>query len=467
MIIQSYARQGHRLEPIQVEIQLLPGLPQLHILGLPDTGIKESVLRIKSAIKAQGYQWTRAQQIVVNLRPSFQKKSSEGLELAIAIGYLLLTDQMPKPDWFNDQTIIYGGLHLGGEVETPRDLNWYPNHQNEILVTGETSISVNNVVALKELNDFPVANIQEVKKDWREDLVRPPIHKNKTTKELADFMAVATLGRFSTLLFGAPGTGKTTMAEQLCGLTTMPEEKSYLWTKALWSQEGSELKWQPWVQPHHSITKLGLLGGGVPLQLGEVSRAHGGVLFLDEFLQIDYDALEGLREPLEKKVIRHARIGRTEKFPADFQLIGATNLCPCGKRTDDMRKNPSCHYTLMRCRSTLQRLSGPLFDRFEIAMMITKHPRSERTVDLLEVREKMAKKIAKCPLKDWQGFSEELPENYENSIEDLSERRRLSMLRVAKTLAYWRGSSTLSSQDWQKVYEWTIKPADQIQRLLA
>lgn len=464
MIIQSYARQGHRLDTIQVEIQLLPGLPQLQIIGLPDTGIKESILRIKSAIKSQGFQWPNAQQIVVNLRPSYQKKTSEGLELAIALGYLLLTKQIRKPKWFSEQAIIYGGLHLDGTVQTPHDLNWHPENQNQILVTGISSTNIRNVVLLNELKDFSTSEVQEIQSDWRDSLERPNLQKSFTSPELAELMVVSTLGRFSTLLLGAPGTGKTTLAEQLYALTSPPDEETFLWAKALWTQEAQELKWRPWVQPHHSGSKLGLLGGGVPLRLGEISRAHGGVLFLDEFLEFDREAVEGLREPLEKKCIRLARVGRTEKFPADFQLIAATNLCPCGKRTIDFK--PSCHYTVMRCRSTIQKLSGPLLDRFEL-VMFTDVQSSQRTVNLLELRNQMDEKVRECPLSKWQGFDEDVPPTFEKVLMGLSERRRLTMLRVARVLAYWRGVHRLSFEDWQKVYDWTITPLNQIQKLLA
>lgn len=465
MIIQSYARQGHKLEPMQVEIQLLSGLPQLQIIGLPDTGIKESVLRIKSAIKSQGFQWPVAQQIVVNLRPSYQKKNSEGVELAIALGYLILTGQIEKPSWWNDQAIVYGGLSLDGSVQTPDDLNWHPENSEKILVTGVTLSNIKNVVPLKKLDEFSTAELQILKMDWRDHLERPEFRKKFATADLAEFMAVATLGRFSTLLMGSPGTGKTTIAEQLQAMTTAPDEDTFLWTKALWQQEATELRWRPWVQPHHSATKLGLLGGGVPLHLGEISRAHGGVLFLDEFLQFNSEAIEGLREPLEKKCIRHARARKIEKFPADFQLIAATNLCPCGKR--GLNFKPHCTYTVMRCRSTIQRLSGPLLDRFDLVMFSDEHLSKDRTVNLEEVRTQIDERLKVCRLEDWNQFEDVIPESHEVLIASLSERRRLTMLRVAKCFAYWKDSKRLSLEDWQKVYNWTINPAFHVQKLLA
>ncbi|MGZ3799896.1 MAG: magnesium chelatase domain-containing protein, partial [Bdellovibrio sp.] len=226
MKIQSLIRDNDRLVPVDVELSFVPGLPQIQFLGLPDQAIKESIHRIKSAIRMQGFEFPKAQQILVNLRPAYLKKSSRGLELAVALGILWETEQAQKPK--SDSVLVYGELSLNGEVFEPDDLTEdFEVSDEQIVWTGfENKKSAPFVRAsLKVLRD--VSDPQIILAEKREFKIERPsfgldLHFPQRQVEILKLIA---LGEHSLLLAGPAGSGKTTIAKTLLSLLEIPSHE--------------------------------------------------------------------------------------------------------------------------------------------------------------------------------------------------------------------------------------------------
>lgn len=359
MKLKSLILKQNRHEIAEVELEFIPGIPQIHFLGLPDRLIKESFYRIKSALKNAGYKFPVSSQIIVNIQPQHLQKSSRGVELAIAIGILLKTEQIPA-ELIDLNWIIYGELGLDGKVYEPSDLCselFRFSHLN--FLTG-ASISndhlYSNTRYLKNLNqiDFYSAhNSYSENNKW--NFKRPNLDTRiQFSEEEAELVFLAAISEEHVLVAGECGAGKSTLIKSMLGFLKEPSEK-YL--HRLVNQ------WKPMIQPHPSVTLAAFLGGGASLREGEIERAEGGVLFLDELLEFDPQILESLRSPMTGEVLRLARGSGYREIQACFQVLATSNLCPCGKWTPQ-NQNLSCRFSRQRCTRYLERFSGPLLDRF-------------------------------------------------------------------------------------------------------
>lgn len=430
MKLRTLIREDEKLIPAEVEVHLLPGLPALHVLGLPDQVIKESVHRIRSALKAQGFQWPKARQVLVNIRPVHRRKSSRGLELAVAAGLLWETGQRKAPKDL-DRMYVYGELALSGEVLEPEDLarDFFPA-EGETVLTGAgpaaRGFSRDRVSVLADLE----APTRDVAVEPLHEIIRPTKGLSLSfTEGEARLLAVTALGGLHVLLAGASGAGKSTLAKALRSLLSEP-------TAADIREGRVEDGWRPWIAPHHSVSALSLIGGGVPPRRGEISRADGGVLFLDELLEFPVSAQEALREPIETGLIRVSRGLRSRSFPARFQLIATTNLCPCGRWSPGVRVE--CGKSWKRCGSVVERISGPFFDRFDLLVLVEGR-KTSRTIPGAEILTWIER------ARDFQRERLEgpgtdvLPEPWRSELAHpeffFSERRRLSTLRVARLFA--------------------------------
>lgn len=376
MSVYSFVHQSFDVKNIEVEVSLAPGLPNFQIMGLPDSAIKESQFRIKSALRQQGFTWPKAQQVLVNLRPAHIKKSSPGLDLAIAYAYLLKTKQIKTVDISkNGKLFVYGELSLEGKIFIPENFLYTTLNLNkeDILVSGIDKNFIFSgqsyfISSLSELKLLPNSNYQKLKHlDLAKNIInskRPEFLDLNFPLNVADLLAVAGLGGHSLFLAGPAGSGKSTFCKALHQLQPNPSLEEVQEIKKISQYFGKSCNWRPLVSPHHSTPALSIIGCGYPPQPGEITRASGGTLVLDEFLEFASQAQEALREPLESGEIFVSRRGKNCKFPAKFQLIATSNLCKCG---DLVPKEPiNCSYSLARCRSYLEKLSGPLLDRFSI-----------------------------------------------------------------------------------------------------
>lgn len=450
MKLKSLVRENNSLVPVEVEVTLLPGLPTIQFLGLPDQIIKESIHRIKSGIRSQDFDFPKAQQVFVNIRPNHLKKSSRGIELAVAAGILWETGQLPAPIP-QEGFYIYGELGLMGEVFEPEDLaSDFETEANTLVLTGSLSsvccpFSRKVVRELKQLPmpQFHGPEMKNLKVQRPEDGLNLQFSESH-----AQVLSLAALGGHSLLLAGPSGSGKSTIAKTLASLMDAPRPEEILEIKKIHKDlhEGDEL-WRPVINPHHSSTPLAMIGGGVPLRPGEMSRAHRGLLILDELLEFDTRIQESLREPMEEGSLRLSRGNRAVRYPAMAQVIATTNLCPCGDFTPGCRVQ--CRFSLLKCKSYSQKLSGPLVDRFEILYFTEKRKNSEQKKmsgqEILEKVESSREWLrsrgragilnARRPIQELEGEVDRFFFEHLMNKDLGSQRRYQATLRVARTLA--------------------------------
>ncbi len=451
---------------------MIPGLPQVQFTGLPDTAIKESVMRIKSAIRAQGFEWPKTRQMIINLKPAHLKKSSQGVELAIACALLWETKQLKPPVEMSSPFYIYGELSLDGTVSVPQDWESLPQKKEGIL-TGRTKeenylCPMFQVSCLRELQDPAFVPVKPLNKL----LHKPPIPDIYFSESAAFLLAVTAAGEHPLLLAGEAGSGKSTLSEHLPHLLPAPSLCEFQTARRLWSRMGRNLTWRPFVTPHHSTTPLAMIGGGYPLFFGEITKAHGGILFMDEYLEFHLKVQEALREPMERGEICIARRGQSEKFPARFLLVAATNLCPCG---DLVPGKPSqCSYSLRRCFSCLERLNGPMLDRFDILAFSTQWKTGKLSVALKDIyqrvlradqfrRERGQKKInANLSLQELENSLSSFLKETQLSSGVSSKRRKKAVLKVARTLADLNEEKEVQARHIEQAKEFSLIPFVQI-----
>ncbi|PIS10229.1 MAG: competence protein ComM [Bdellovibrio sp. CG10_big_fil_rev_8_21_14_0_10_47_8] len=461
MKIQSLIQDKHSLVPVEVELTLLPGLPAVHFLGLPDQHLKESVLRIKSAIKNAGFSFPTAQQIVVNLRPSQLKKKSQGLELAVAAAYLWKTGQIPAPVMDKD-FFVYGELTLQGEVVEPRDLKSFLRSPPTTVMTGRSecgSLVPFQRWSLKHLSEMGQPEIQIASGGLLQPVRPRHLLQKIFSKEQARLLEILALGSHSAILAGPAGSGKSTLAQVLPAL--MPEPSRQEFTEIMQRQQafGEPGNWRPVVKPHHSTPVMSMIGGGAVPFAGEISRAHQGLLILDELLEFPSAVQEALREPLEEGRIHIVRAGRRQEFPAQIQAVATTNLCPCGDWTPEKSRQISCRFSSRRCRSYSERLSGPFLDRFQILYFTRGLGELVISGDEILARVLRARECQKQRLS--QGLEGgTLDEPSKKWLEDLvdretmtSQRRVQALQQVARSIADLESCQFVSSGHLQEAYD--------------
>lgn len=447
MYVYSFVQNQHELEKIEVEVALMRGLPEIKILGMPDQCIKESVQRIRSAFSSQGFSLPTTQQIMINLRPANVKKVSRGLDLAIAMSILSLTNQIEIiPAQLQGQT-IYGEIHLDGSVHVPDDLGLnlvFLNIKKIILGRCEQvpSIKYKTIDELKNIN----------KSSWQEgsphkfNLKRPEIKDIQFSLEQAKVIKIIAIGEHSALLAGPAGSGKTTLLDIINPLLDEPDEKLFLESLRISKYfSRQDFFWRPVFIPHHSATAISILGGGVPPKPGVITRAHGGVLILDELLEFEESVQSALREPIERGYINLSKSYLNKTFPANFLLLATTNLCPCGNYIPNQYNK--CRCSSHKLRKYLEKLSGPFLDRFQIFILTRDWQKNPKTVsaqhlwqELVKIRDWVSsqnRKTKKNGYLSWKEIEGDVEDRNDVLLlpEGCSERRKLATLRVAKTLA--------------------------------
>ncbi len=473
MRMTSFAYQGDELKRVQVELELLKGLPGMTILGLPDPLIRESVHRIQSALLQQGFEWPSSQKIVVHLMPPHGRKSGAGLDLPMALLLLEGTGQWQPPWPLSENFHAYGGLTLSGEVSSAEaDLNTLPPPRTgDFLITGSyqrpptlwRAKSIKNLRHALDMFEEDWSHPKAIDELW----VRPKIPQLKLPVRYKRWISAMILGEHHTLLSGIPGTGKSTLAKSIIGFRSSPtEDESFQILQTHRSVDSLE-RWRPVVSPHHTCSSLALLGGGVPIRAGALSRSHGGLLVMDELLEFKPQVQEALREPLEEGQVHLYRGHHYKTFPTQFQMVATTNLCPCGywvpgtvKMTSSMR----CKCSLKNLKAYQSKLSGPILDRIALWAHMTPLGGAEESFYLPDLKEELG---ALClgEFKPAQRLSfEELKPFWTDQARDrwahlpYQLRRKLQWARVAKTLSDLDGQGEITETYLEEAAQWALEP---------
>jgi magnesium chelatase family protein len=462
MTIKTVFNNSGFWEKGEVEVQLMAGIPNLHVVGLPDTQIKEAGIKLKSALKACGFSWPRGHQIIVNLRPNHFRKTSAGVELAIALGFLVVTKQL-KPALREAalRSYVYGEVALDGRVLAPHDLPLALRGAKGEVLTGVVGDNLregewSEIESLKA--EEPARKVRFF--DWEAFWNKPVVPDLTLHPEAANALLVAAQMNLHVLLAGPQGSGKSTWAKILYSLTEAPDEGLFL-EREEWVGVDDDLRWRPFEQPHHSITPLAMIGGSYPIRPGVVSRAHGGMLVMDEFLEFHPAVLENLREPIESGHVEIARKGARERIPARFQLVGTTNLCPCGKLNPEKRMG--CTRALYLCKSVINRLSGPMMDRFDAVILSHKWNDLAERVSVAEIVEKLER--ARAFRKKRGAEVTELPDWVK--ILGLTFRRQNSLLRVARGLADLDQSLQVQPRHFSEAAAFVTNTIEDLNRVFA
>jgi magnesium chelatase family protein len=369
--------------PVQVEVDIARGLPAFDLVGLPEASVRESRMRVRSALEQVGFPLP-TRRVTVNLAPADVRKYGAGFDLAIAMATLAAAKESPNDllkDW-----LLVGELSLTGALRPVRGVLAKVLCARKLGLRGAIVPTENAAEAavVSGIDVRAAATLAEVVAFFQGNFALPSAERVRDTSadttivDLADVrgqhaarraLEISAAGSHNVLLMGAPGGGKTLLARTMPGILPPLTFDESVEVTSIYSVAGmlppgiSLIERRPFRHPHHSASMVGIVGGGDPPRPGEIALAHHGVLFLDELPEFSRESLEALREPLEDGTVTIVRSRVRTTFPARFTLVAAMNPCPCGYHGDPSDR---CECSEERVRRYRSRISGPLMDRIDL-----------------------------------------------------------------------------------------------------